>query len=67
MQCDLPHVLYKNFKKNTDSSKNTKASEKVLRLQEEANRQALERQRKRELEQQAKGPDKSYEREEIFK
>lgn len=42
MQADLPHTLYLP-KKNTDPSKNTRASDDVVKLQEEANRKMLER------------------------
>lgn len=44
MQADLPHTLY--MKDKADSSKNTKASDEVIRLQEEANRKARERKEK---------------------
>ncbi len=52
MQADLPHTLY-NFKKDkggnkkhhiqTNEEMNTVADDEVIRLQEEANRKALER------------------------
>lgn len=41
MQSDLPHVLYNR----TSGKPNTKASEEVIRLQEEANRNLAERRR----------------------
>lgn len=43
MQADLPHTLYKRRDKDGKPTKNTKASDEVIRLQEEANRMALER------------------------
>lgn len=65
---DLPHVLYFNDNKKKGgkdycgSSKNTKASDRVLRLQEEANRQMM---KEREKEAKAAG-EKPYELEELF-
>lgn len=43
MQSDLPHTLYLKDNNHAEPSKNTKASDKVIRLQEEANRKAMER------------------------
>lgn len=43
MQADLPHTLYKKTGKDGKPVKNTKASDEVIRLQEEANRKMLER------------------------
>jgi len=39
MQGDLPHTLFNRDGSKNDPSKNTVASDEVLRLQEEANRQ----------------------------
>ena len=57
MQADLPHTLF-DRRNDREPEKNTKASDEVLRLQEEANRQMLARKK-------AKGAD-SYEIEELF-
>ena len=43
MQTDLPHTLYKKTGKDGKPVKNTRASDEVIRLQEEANRKMLER------------------------
>ena len=43
MQADLPHTLFLHDKTSGDPSKNTRPSDKVLQLQEEANRRMLER------------------------
>lgn len=43
MQSDLPHVLYNHDRKHDEPSKNTKASDEVIKLQEEANRKMQER------------------------
>ena len=48
MQADLPHTLFIKDKNNAEPSKNTKASDEVLRLQEEANRKAMERKEAKE-------------------
>lgn len=58
MQSDLPHTLYLKDKKGTKAAGNaaerakgkTKASDAVLRLQEEANRKARERRARQEAE-----------------
>ena len=62
MQSDLPHVLYmKNKKDKSDPKKNTKASDEVVRLQEEANRRFLEMKKQRER------GERQYELEELFR
>ena len=48
MQADLPHTLYLKDKNSPEPSKNTKASDEVIRLQEEANRKAMERKKAKE-------------------
>lgn len=45
MQSDLPHTLLSQASKPQEPEKNTKASDEVLRLQEEANREFLDRQK----------------------
>lgn len=56
MQADLPHTLYIKRKDDEkgDKAKKVKASDDVLRLQEEANRRALERQERKRKEQEEK-------------
>ena len=61
MQVDLPHTLY-NFKgSGPDPKKNTVASDKVMQLQEEANRKAKERKAAEG------GEEPQYELEELYK
>lgn len=48
MQTDLPHTLYLKDNSKTEPSKKTKASDDVIRLQEEANRKAMERKKAKE-------------------
>lgn len=48
MQADLPHTLYMKDKNSAEPSKKTKASDEVIRLQEEANRKAMERKKAKE-------------------
>lgn len=43
MQADLPHTLFRKDRKPGEPSKNTRASDEVIKLQEEANRKMLER------------------------
>jgi len=43
MQTDLPHTLYLKDKKSSDPAKNTRASDDIIKLQEEANKKMLER------------------------
>lgn len=65
MQADLPHTLFLKDRKDGNKGgsskpkKNTRASDRVLRLQEEANRKAAERRRARESQDE-------YSIEEIF-
>ena len=60
MQSDLPHTLYLKRDENGKPKKNTKASDEVIRLQEEANRQMLERKAAKEREK------KTYKTEDLF-
>lgn len=48
MQTDLPHTLYLKDDNSREPSKKTKASDEVIRLQEEANRKAMERKKAKE-------------------
>lgn len=50
MQGDLPHTLFNHRASGKSPEKNTVASDEVLRLQEEANRQMMERKAARERE-----------------
>lgn len=59
MQADLPHTLF-DRRNDREPEKNTKASDEVLRLQEEANRQMLARKKAKE-----KGAE-PYEIDELF-
>ena len=61
MQADLPHVLYNSeASSDSDPKKKTVASDKVMRLQEEANRKMLERKAANKQE------EKSYDLNELF-
>ena len=65
MQADLPHTLFLHKEKKTDPSKNTKASDEVIRLQEEANRQFLAR--REELRKKKAAGQEPYTTEELFR
>ena len=54
MQGDLPHTLFNHKKSGKSPEKNTVASDEVLRLQEEANRQMMARKAAREKEKSFK-------------
>lgn len=62
MQSDLPHTIFKKME-DRDPKKKTKASDEVLRLQEEANRQMQERKEK----ESAAKKEKVYDIEELYK